>query len=141
MDAINSVQFSNNTGYPSWRGSVATGEQLLELLEGLEANQLLAGYSHLLTGKPGSCSQREVLLLMMLLLMLTSWPPRVMQGLRHNLAAHPAISTAVSTGYIGSVSLLRTVVQVAERLRRHNPDLLYGAHVGVGVYVFVCLLL
>lgn len=77
VDAINSVQFSNNTGYPSWKGTVMSGEQLLEVLDGLEANGLLAGYSHLLTG------------------------------------------------YIGSVSLLRAIVQVAERLRRYNPGLVY----------------
>eukprot|EP00887_Chlorella_sp_A99_P007404 scaffold2.g7404.t1 len=54
-------EFSNNTGYPSWKGTVMSGEQLLEVLD----------------------------------------------------------------GYIGSVSLLRAIVQVAERLRRYNPGLVY----------------
>ncbi|XP_078446112.1 pfkB-like carbohydrate kinase family protein isoform X2 [Wolffia australiana] len=48
VDPINSVQFSNHTGYPSFRGQVLNGEQLWELIEGLEANNLLF-YTHLLT--------------------------------------------------------------------------------------------
>jgi pyridoxine kinase len=50
VDAINSVQFSNNTSYPTWKGTVMTGEQLLDLVEGLKANNLTS-YSHLVTGK------------------------------------------------------------------------------------------
>lgn len=29
-------------------------------------------------------------------------------------------------GYIGSLSVLQTIVRVAEKLRQHNPDLVYG---------------
>ncbi|KAK9817057.1 hypothetical protein WJX72_008930 [[Myrmecia] bisecta] len=76
VDAINSVQFSNHTGYPQFKGQVMNGEQLWELIEGLKANNLVH-YTHLLTG------------------------------------------------YIGSPSLLETVVRVVETLRQYNPHLLY----------------
>ncbi|XP_055803872.1 pyridoxal kinase isoform X1 [Solanum dulcamara] len=55
VDPINSVQFSNHTGYPTFKGQVLNGEQLWELIEGLEANDLLY-YTHLLTGYIGSVS-------------------------------------------------------------------------------------
>ncbi|KAK3140156.1 hypothetical protein QOZ80_5AG0396830 [Eleusine coracana subsp. coracana] len=76
VDPINSVQFSNHTGYPTFRGQVLNGTQLWDLIEGLEDNDLLH-YTHLLTG------------------------------------------------YIGSVSFLETVLQVVEKLRSVNPDLVY----------------
>ncbi|CAI5983396.1 unnamed protein product [Closterium sp. NIES-65] len=49
VDPINSVQLSNHTGYPTWKGQILDGEQLWALIEGLEANGLLF-YTHLLTG-------------------------------------------------------------------------------------------
>ncbi|KAG5535373.1 hypothetical protein RHGRI_023210 [Rhododendron griersonianum] len=65
VDQINSVQFSNHTGkmlislhlnrYPTFKGQVLNGQQLWELIEGLEANDLLF-YTHLLTGYIGSVS-------------------------------------------------------------------------------------
>lgn len=77
VDAINSVQFSNHTGYPQFTGQVLDGDGLTVLVDGLEANGLLR-YTHLLTG------------------------------------------------YIGSLSLLETIASVVQRLRRVNPDLIYG---------------
>lgn len=61
VDPINSVQFSNHTGYPTVRGQVLNGEQLWTLIEGLEANDLLV-YTHLLTGYIGSVSFLETIL-------------------------------------------------------------------------------
>lgn len=55
VDPINSVQFSNHTGYPTFKGQVLDGHELWELIEGLEANDLLY-YTHLLTGYIGSVS-------------------------------------------------------------------------------------
>ncbi|KAK8669554.1 hypothetical protein V6N13_106982 [Hibiscus sabdariffa] len=78
VDPINSVQFSNHTGksfilllkslenlrpyiqfgvswYPTFKGQVLNGRELLDLIEGLEANNLLY-YTHLLTGYIGSVS-------------------------------------------------------------------------------------
>jgi len=56
VDPILSVQFSNHPGYGSWRGEVMTGEQLQSIVEGLESNGLLQGYTHVLTGYIGSAS-------------------------------------------------------------------------------------
>ena len=77
VDAINSVQFSNHTGYPSFNGQVLDGNDLMTIIDGLEQNKLLASYTHLLTG------------------------------------------------YIGSLSLLQSIARVVERLRAHNPNLVY----------------
>ncbi|XP_010551937.1 PREDICTED: pyridoxal kinase isoform X2 [Tarenaya hassleriana] len=55
VDPINSVQFSNHTGYPTFKGQVLNGQQLWDLIEGLEGNDLLF-YTHLLTGYIGSVS-------------------------------------------------------------------------------------
>ncbi|KAJ4770319.1 Pyridoxal kinase [Rhynchospora pubera] len=55
VDPINSVQFSNHTGYPTFKGQVLNGDQLWDLIEGLAANDLLY-YTHLLTGYIGSAS-------------------------------------------------------------------------------------
>ena len=49
---INTVQFSNHTGYPSWKGSVSTGAQMDELVEGLKANELFC-FPCLITGYMG----------------------------------------------------------------------------------------
>lgn len=53
MDAINSVQFSNHTGYSHIKGQVLDDSQLDDLVSGLELNDLLGVYSHLLTGYIG----------------------------------------------------------------------------------------
>ncbi|KAF9283650.1 putative pyridoxal kinase [Mortierella alpina] len=53
VDVMNTVSFSNHTGYPSWTGEKATGEQLAKLFDGLEANGLVE-YTHVLTGYIGS---------------------------------------------------------------------------------------
>lgn len=54
VDAINSVQFSNHTGYKTIKGQVLQEKELGDLFEGLEANNLLQCYSHLLTGYIGN---------------------------------------------------------------------------------------
>lgn len=46
---VNSVQFSNHTGYPTVLGQKLDGPGLWELVEGLQSNGLLS-YTHLLTG-------------------------------------------------------------------------------------------
>eukprot|EP00002_Diphylleia_rotans_P037936 TRINITY_DN8545_c0_g1_i1.p1 TRINITY_DN8545_c0_g1~~TRINITY_DN8545_c0_g1_i1.p1 ORF type:complete len:290 (+),score=68.50 TRINITY_DN8545_c0_g1_i1:74-943(+) len=62
VDAINSVQFSNHTGYPVFRGQVLNGDELWALIEGLDANGLLSQYTHLLTGYIGSVSFLQTVL-------------------------------------------------------------------------------
>jgi pyridoxine kinase len=62
VDALNSVQFSNHTGYPHFKGQRLQGSELVELLQGLELNNLLRSYTHLLTGYIGSASFLESVL-------------------------------------------------------------------------------
>lgn len=50
VDFINSVQLSNHTGYQTIKGQVLSEKDLRELFEGLEANNIHAVYTHLLTG-------------------------------------------------------------------------------------------
>lgn len=53
VDAINSVQFSNHTGYPVIEGQILSDKDLLVLINGLAKNNL-DEYTHLLTGYVGS---------------------------------------------------------------------------------------
>lgn len=53
VDAINSVQFSNHTGYGYWKGQVLDERELEGLMDGLHRNGL-DYYTHLLTGYIGS---------------------------------------------------------------------------------------
>lgn len=63
MDFINSVHFSNHTGYENGlKGDVMNGEQLTQILKGLEDNDLLGDVGHLLTGYIGSESFCEAVL-------------------------------------------------------------------------------
>jgi len=55
VDFINSVQFSNHTGYGNWKGQVLTDNDLDDLYQGLVDNDLVR-YTHLLTGYVGSVS-------------------------------------------------------------------------------------
>ena len=61
VDVINSVQFSNHTGYPSgWEGEVLDGSMLRQLVDGMDRNGLLSsesdsgGIGNILTGYIGS---------------------------------------------------------------------------------------
>jgi len=62
VDYINSVHFSNHTGYPVVKGDVLRGEQLRDVLDGLVQNDLLENTGHLLTGYIGSESFLEAVL-------------------------------------------------------------------------------
>lgn len=55
MDVINSVQFSNHTGYKVFKGQVLSDRDLKDLMDGLKENGL-DFYTHLLTGYVGSPS-------------------------------------------------------------------------------------
>lgn len=55
VDPINSVQFSNHTGYKSgFKGQVLNSQELNDLFEGLQMNNLHSSYTHLLTGYVGN---------------------------------------------------------------------------------------
>ncbi|MDV6373702.1 pyridoxal kinase PdxY [Deinococcus arenicola] len=52
--AINTVQFSNHTGYGAWTGAVFPPEQIAELVDGIEARGVLPGCAGVLSGYMGS---------------------------------------------------------------------------------------
>lgn len=54
MDPINSVQFSNHTGYSHIKGQVLSNKDLEEIFEGITLNGLHSKYTHLLTGYVGN---------------------------------------------------------------------------------------
>jgi pyridoxine kinase len=57
---VNSVQFSNHTGYEGgWEGTVLQGGELEKLVEGLGRNGLLEGFARVLSGYIGSASFLE----------------------------------------------------------------------------------
>ncbi|XP_051176734.1 pyridoxal kinase [Leptopilina boulardi] len=76
VDAINSVQLSNHTGYKVFKGQVLNDHDLDVLIDGLMENDLTE-YTHLLTG------------------------------------------------YVGSSSFLKKIIQVVKALKVKNPDLIY----------------
>lgn len=51
---INTVQFSNHTGYSSWTGEVFTGESIKNIIQGLEKNNFLPECQAILSGYMGS---------------------------------------------------------------------------------------
>lgn len=56
VSQVNSVQFSNHTGYGKWKGQVLNAQEAADLFEGLRINGLLHSFSHVLTGYIGSDS-------------------------------------------------------------------------------------
>jgi len=54
VDPINSVQLSNHTGYKIFTGEKREGVEMEKLMEGLEKNDFLATYTHLMTGYLGT---------------------------------------------------------------------------------------
>ncbi|KAI8921712.1 Ribokinase-like protein [Entophlyctis helioformis] len=61
VDPLNTVQFSNHTGYPSFSGLRLEGDQLQGIFEGLAANGVLSEYSHVLTGYVGRPSSLDTI--------------------------------------------------------------------------------
>jgi len=60
VHSINSVEFSNHTGYGNWKGNVLNSSELEDLMKGLKTNKL-DEFSHILTGYVGSPSFLEEL--------------------------------------------------------------------------------
>ena len=52
--AVNTVQFSNHTGYGDWTGQVATGAEIAALIEGIARRGVLASCDAVLSGYMGS---------------------------------------------------------------------------------------
>jgi pyridoxine kinase len=57
---INTVQFSNHTGYGDWRGEVFSPEHVADLIEGLDARGALARCDGVLSGYMGDAALGEV---------------------------------------------------------------------------------
>jgi pyridoxine kinase len=60
--AVNTVQFSNHTGYGHWTGDVFTGEQVACVIEGIEARGAFARCDAVLSGYMGDRSIGEAIL-------------------------------------------------------------------------------
>ena len=60
--AVNTVEFSNHTGYGAWRGRTAPAEQVADIVHGIEALGLLPRCDALLTGYVGDAALGGVVL-------------------------------------------------------------------------------
>ena len=60
--AVNTVEFSNHTGYGSWKGRAAPAEQVAEIVHGIEALGVLKTCDALLTGYVGDADLADVVL-------------------------------------------------------------------------------
>ena len=60
--AVNTVEFSNHTGYGAWRGRAASAEQVSEIVQGIEALGQFSRCDGLLTGYVGDAALADVVL-------------------------------------------------------------------------------
>ena len=60
--AVNTVEFSNHTGYGAWKGRTASAEQVADIVHGIEALGMLAKCDALLTGYVGDATLGDVVL-------------------------------------------------------------------------------
>jgi len=60
--AVNTVEFSNHTGYGAWRGRTAPADQVAEIVQGIEALGQLSRCDALLTGYVGDAALADVVL-------------------------------------------------------------------------------
>lgn len=60
--AVNTVEFSNHTGYGAWRGRTAPAEQVADIVHGIEALGMLPKCDALLTGYVGDAALADVVL-------------------------------------------------------------------------------
>jgi len=60
--AVNTVEFSNHTGYGVWRGRTAPADQVADIVAGIEALGMLSRCDALLTGYVGDAALGDVVL-------------------------------------------------------------------------------
>lgn len=60
--AINTVQFSNHTGYGAWRGQVFPADTIREVVQGIEDRGVMAGCDGVLSGYMGEAAIGEAIL-------------------------------------------------------------------------------
>jgi len=61
VTAINTVQFSNHTGYGDWQGDIFSPEQLRNLVDGVRARGALPHFNALLSGYMGDAALGELI--------------------------------------------------------------------------------
>jgi pyridoxine kinase len=62
VTALNTVQFSNHTAYPQWRGDVFSAAQVRQLIDGLRLLGVFPQYKALLTGYLGNPEISQVII-------------------------------------------------------------------------------
>jgi len=62
VTAVNTVQFSNHTGYPQWEGDVFSADQLRRLIDGLRTLGVFPQFKALLTGYLGNPEIGQVII-------------------------------------------------------------------------------
>jgi pyridoxine kinase len=60
--AVNTVQFSNHTGYGAWKGQVFSGEAVREVVDGVQDRGVLPSCDGVLSGYMGDASIGEAIL-------------------------------------------------------------------------------
>lgn len=60
--AVNTVEFSNHTGYGAWKGRTASAEQVADIVHGIEALGMLGKCDAVLTGYVGDAALGDVVL-------------------------------------------------------------------------------
>ncbi|HLG48598.1 MAG TPA: pyridoxal kinase PdxY [Reyranella sp.] len=60
--AVNTVEFSNHTGYGAWKGRTASAAQVADIVHGIEALGMLAKCDAVLTGYVGDAALGDVVL-------------------------------------------------------------------------------
>ena len=60
--AVNTVEFSNHTGYGAWRGQAAPASQVADIVQGIEALGVLPKCDALLTGYVGDAALADVVM-------------------------------------------------------------------------------
>jgi len=60
--AVNTVEFSNHTGYGAWRGRAASADQVADIVAGIESLGVLSKCDALLTGYVGDAALADVVL-------------------------------------------------------------------------------
>jgi pyridoxine kinase len=60
--AVNTVEFSNHTGYGAWKGRTASAEQVADIVHGIEALGMLSRCDAVLTGYVGDAALGDVVL-------------------------------------------------------------------------------
>lgn len=61
VDPIHTVHLSNHTGFSTFKGTRMTAQEFRDIVSGLDQNDLLGHYSHILTGYVGNASVLEAM--------------------------------------------------------------------------------